>query len=142
MTLATVRPDGYPQATTVAYANDGLAVYFMCDRDAQKVRNLGKNPKVSLAIDGEGSDWEHLHGLSMGATAEVVNSPAEKRRAFKLLGSKFASMAKMSEGDLAESAIVRVTPKVISAINYDLGFGHTDLVRVSRADVPAASHAA
>ncbi len=28
MSLATVRPDGYPQATTVAYANDGLTLYF------------------------------------------------------------------------------------------------------------------
>jgi len=30
MSLATVRPDGYPQATTVAYANDGLTLYFAC----------------------------------------------------------------------------------------------------------------
>jgi hypothetical protein len=36
----------------------------------------------------------------------------------------------MSDVDLEDSAVVKVTPKVISAINYDLGFGHTDLVRV------------
>jgi len=27
MSLATVRPDGFPQVTTVAYANDGLDLY-------------------------------------------------------------------------------------------------------------------
>ena len=30
LTLATIRPDGAPQATTVSYVNDGLAVYFGC----------------------------------------------------------------------------------------------------------------
>lgn len=30
MTLATNRPDGWPQATTVGYVNDGLTLYS-CD---------------------------------------------------------------------------------------------------------------
>src|SRR5687767_15935738 len=30
MTIATLRPDGWPQATTVGYANDGLTLYFLC----------------------------------------------------------------------------------------------------------------
>ena len=29
MTIATLRPDGWPQATTVGYANDGLTLYFL-----------------------------------------------------------------------------------------------------------------
>ena len=28
MTIATVRPDGYPQATTVGFVNDGVKIYF------------------------------------------------------------------------------------------------------------------
>ena len=45
MSLATVRSDGYPQATTVAYANDGLTLYFACDRNSQKVRNLRRSSR-------------------------------------------------------------------------------------------------
>ena len=30
MTIATVRPDGWPQATTVGYVSDGLDLYFLC----------------------------------------------------------------------------------------------------------------
>jgi nitroimidazol reductase NimA-like FMN-containing flavoprotein (pyridoxamine 5'-phosphate oxidase superfamily) len=30
MTVATNRPDGWPQATTVGYVNDGLTIYFLC----------------------------------------------------------------------------------------------------------------
>ena len=36
MTLATLRPDAWPQATTVGYANGGLTVYFLCGLDSQK----------------------------------------------------------------------------------------------------------
>ena len=32
MTVATNRPDGWPQATTVGYVNDGLTLYFLCAR--------------------------------------------------------------------------------------------------------------
>jgi nitroimidazol reductase NimA-like FMN-containing flavoprotein (pyridoxamine 5'-phosphate oxidase superfamily) len=34
MTIATLRPDGWPQATTVGYANEGLTLYFLCLRDS------------------------------------------------------------------------------------------------------------
>lgn len=29
MTIATLRPDGWPQATTVGYANDDPTLYFL-----------------------------------------------------------------------------------------------------------------
>ena len=50
MTIATVRPDGYPQATTVNYVSDGLAIYFGCAADSQKARNIACNGKVSLTV--------------------------------------------------------------------------------------------
>ncbi len=30
MTIATVRDDGYPQATTVSHVNHGFTIYFGC----------------------------------------------------------------------------------------------------------------
>ncbi len=36
MTLATNRPDGWPQATTVGYVNDGLTIWFLCGLESQK----------------------------------------------------------------------------------------------------------
>jgi hypothetical protein len=38
-------------------------------------------------------------------------------------------MKKLSEKDLALTAFVKATPKVISVLDYSKGFGHTDLVR-------------
>lgn len=51
MTLATLRPDGWPQATTVGYASEGLTLYFLCSRDSQKAANIARDNRVSLTID-------------------------------------------------------------------------------------------
>lgn len=130
MSLATVRPDGYPQATTVAYANDGLTLYFACDRNSQKVRNLRRSPKVSLTINKDWAGWKQVRGLSMGATAKILERPADTARAYALLARKFTGMKGLSAEDLAETVFVRVQPKVISMLDYRRGFGWTKLVRV------------
>lgn len=129
MSLATARADGYPQATTVGYANDGLDLYFCCDRVSQKVRNLRRSPKVSLTIDHDSKNWVRIKGLSMGARARVLSKPGEVTRAFELLARKFPQMRKVPKEDFAATAFVKVTPKVISVLDYSKGFGHTDLVR-------------
>ncbi|MDH3741789.1 MAG: pyridoxamine 5'-phosphate oxidase family protein, partial [Hyphomicrobiales bacterium] len=38
MTIATIRDDGFPQATTVSYVSDGKIIYFGCDPNSQKAR--------------------------------------------------------------------------------------------------------
>jgi nitroimidazol reductase NimA-like FMN-containing flavoprotein (pyridoxamine 5'-phosphate oxidase superfamily) len=38
MTVATLRPDGWPQATTVSYVNEGLTLYFLCGLESQKAK--------------------------------------------------------------------------------------------------------
>ncbi len=130
MSLATVRADGFPQATTVGYANDGLDLYFCCGRASQKVRNLRRSDKVSLTIDRDYKDWRRIKGLSMGARARVLSKPGEVARAFELLARKFPEMRKVPKEDLAAGTVfVKVTPEVISVLDYSKGFAHTDLVR-------------
>jgi PPOX class probable F420-dependent enzyme len=130
MSLATVRPDGYPQATTVAYAHDGLTLYFACDRNSQKMRNLRRSSKVSITINKDWAGWMKITGLSIGGRAKVLERAAEERRALALLSRKFKDMKGLSAEDLASTAFVRVQPKVISVLDYRRGFGWTRLVRV------------
>lgn len=130
MTLATVRADGYPQATTVAYANDGLTLYFACDRNSQKARNLRRSPKVSLAINKDRAGWTKITGLSMGGTAKILQRPADTKRALMLLSRKFKEMKGFSEEDLKATVFVRVQPKVVSMLDYRRGFGWTRQARV------------
>ena len=51
MTVATLRPDGWPQATTVGYVNEGLVLYFLCGLESQKAQNLAHDNRLSLTID-------------------------------------------------------------------------------------------
>jgi nitroimidazol reductase NimA-like FMN-containing flavoprotein (pyridoxamine 5'-phosphate oxidase superfamily) len=67
MTIATLRPDGWPQATTVGYANDGLTLYFLCGPESQKAANLARDERVSLAIDHDTPQVMDITGLSMAA---------------------------------------------------------------------------
>jgi len=129
MTIATIRKDGYPQATTVTYANDGLIIYFGCDRTAQKVRNIRRSSKVSLTIDRDYRNWSNIKALSMAADAQVLTDRAEIRHATEVLVKKFAQWAELSPVDMKAIKFVKVVPKLISVLDYTRGFGHTDLVR-------------
>ena len=60
MTIATIRPDGYPQATTVSYVSAGLTMYFGCTAESQKALNIAYNDKVSLTVTLPYFSWEEI----------------------------------------------------------------------------------
>jgi nitroimidazol reductase NimA-like FMN-containing flavoprotein (pyridoxamine 5'-phosphate oxidase superfamily) len=128
LTLATLRPDGWPQATTVGYANDGLALYFLCGAESQKARNLAHDNRVSLTIDHDTNDPMAITGLSMAAYAAPVSDPAELQKFTRLLKGKYPEYRSMPEPDMSQVRVFRLTPKVISVLDYTKGFAHTDLV--------------
>lgn len=129
MTIATMREDGYPQATTVSYASDGLTIYFGCASDSQKARNIARSEKVSLTVNLPYQNWGEIRGLSMGGRARPVSDPREQELAGRLLLQKFPEgVAEYVSGGLQGVTIVRVIPQVISVLDYRKGFGHTDLV--------------
>jgi len=128
MTVATIRPDGWPQATTVGYVSIGLMLYFWCSPQSQKADNLTRDARISLAIADDASDPMTIAGLSMAAEAELENSPAEISKALSLLYIKYPEYGPYRTSELDEILVYRVTPKVISLIDYTKGFGHTDLI--------------
>ena len=131
MSIATLRPDGWPQATTVSYANEGFTLYFLCSPYSQKAENLSRDSRVSLTIDHDASDIMAITGLSMAAYAHPVEDPAEVQRIMRMLAGKYPEQASLP-GPLPRPEDVRVyclTPHVISVLDYRKGFGHTDLVR-------------
>ena len=131
MTIATLRPDGWPQATTVGYASEGLTLYFLCGRDSQKAANLARDDRVSLTIDHDTPQVMEIAGLSMAAHAQAVTNPVEAEKAMRMLMQKYpqeqASLP-LPMPTPEEVSIFRVTPLVISVLDYAQGFGHTDLV--------------
>jgi nitroimidazol reductase NimA-like FMN-containing flavoprotein (pyridoxamine 5'-phosphate oxidase superfamily) len=130
MTVATNRPDGWPQATTVGYVNDGLTIFFLCSPQSQKAANLGRDNRVSLTIDHDTSDPMAITGLSIAAYAEPVTDVAEIAKAMTLLGQRYPEYMTFPMPKSEQIRVFRVVLKVISVLDYSKGFGHSDLVMV------------
>lgn len=132
MTVATLRPDGWPQATTVGYVNKDLTLYFLCGPESQKASNLAQDDRLSLTIDHDTPELMEITGLSMAARAQVVHDRAEAEEVLRLMPLKYPQAQaqplpfKMPTPD--DIRIFRVTPVVNSVLDYTQGFGHTDLV--------------
>lgn len=135
LTIATNRPDGWPQATVVGYANDGLIVYCFIARDSQKFANVAIDPRVSLAIANDYPQPLQIKGLSIAARAVVVQDEGERGHAISILLRRYPEYKVMPPPDPAAVPMLRITPELVSVLDYSKGFGHTDLVRVTDNDL-------
>jgi hypothetical protein len=68
----------------------------------------------------------------MAARAEAVDDPAEAQKALRMLMQKYPEQkslpSSLSMPTPEDVRIFRLTPTVISVLDYTKGFGHTDLV--------------
>lgn len=135
MAMATNRVDGWPQATFVSYANDGLIIYCFVPRDGQKFANLTRDPRLSIAIGSDVRQPLQIRGLSMAAQASVVSDRGEISHAYALRLKRFPEYKVMPQPDPTAVPLLRITPSVVSILDYSKGFGHTDLVNVNEKDL-------
>jgi PPOX class probable F420-dependent enzyme len=135
MTVATNRADGWPQATVVGYANDGLIIYCFVGRDSQKFANIARDPRVSIAIADDYPQPLQIRGLSLAGRVDVVDDPGETEHALDILLRRYPEYKIMPAPDPAAVAMLRTTPEIVSILDYSKGFGHADLVRVSENDL-------
>jgi hypothetical protein len=98
-------------------------------KNSQKANNIRHCDKVSLTVDPPYADWNHIKGLSMGATARILDRPEEIQHAGDCLMRRFPQMAQWAKvAEAADLAMLEIKPQVVSVLDYEKGFGHTDLV--------------
>ena len=134
LTLATVRPDGYPQATVVSFVHDGLTLYAGIGLDSQKAHNIRQNSKVSATVTPPYADWRHIRGLSLAGTALIVGDADENAHASDLMLFRFPQLRQLAQTGTIPwqgEVFLRITPTVISVLDYEQGFGHTELYEVT-----------
>lgn len=90
--------------------------------------NLAQDDRVSLTIDHGASDPMAITGLSMAAHAQSVDDPAVAAKILRMLAVKYPEYASQPVPKPEEIRVFRVTPAVISVLDYSKGFGHADLV--------------
>ncbi len=149
MTIATNRPDGWPQATMVGYVNDGFLLYCFVARNSQKYANIRHDRRVSVAIGSDAPQPLNIKGLSLAGRATVTNDAWELDHVAGLRLKRYPEYADLPppvfrDGPLLRISpqppsggvvLIRIAPEVISVLDYSKGFGHSDLVTFSEGDL-------
>jgi PPOX class probable F420-dependent enzyme len=69
--VATIGPDGSPHLTTLFYFVRDGKVAFWTYASSQKIKNLQRDPRITLLIE-DGDDYFELRGVTIHGTAELV----------------------------------------------------------------------
>lgn len=131
MAIATLRADGWPQATMVSYANEGLLLYFIVSRASQKYANIERDRRVSIVVGRDFEDPSQIKALSIAANASEVRDPKQRERAIDLILQRHPALVKLPRPNMEHSAVMRAYCSIVSVLDYSKGFGHADLLTVS-----------
>ena len=66
----------------------------------------------------------------MGGRAAPVTDPKEVNRVSELMLHKFPQILRYAVAGKKGVFLIRITPEVISVLDYRKGFGHTDLIKL------------
>jgi PPOX class probable F420-dependent enzyme len=102
-TVATLDPDGAPQTSIVWIALDGDALVFSATEDRRKVRNLRRDPRVSISISDARNPYRHTQ-----LRGTVTISPDPDKALPKTLSHKYLGQDPPPEGSEVERVIVRM----------------------------------
>jgi PPOX class probable F420-dependent enzyme len=102
-TVATLDPDGAPQTSIVWIALDGDALVFSATEDRRKVRNLRRDPRVSISISDTRNPYRHTQ-----LRGTVTISPDPDKALPKTLSHKYLGEDPPPEAPEVERVIVRM----------------------------------
>ncbi len=135
MAISTAMPNGWPQATLVSFANDGLLIYFVISRHGQKFANIQRDPRVGIAIGRDVDDPSEIRELAIAAEASEVTDADQRQHAIDLLIERRPSLGSLPRPDSETAAIMRAAGRVITISDYSKGFGHSDVVTLGPAGI-------
>src|SRR4030095_6233854 len=72
--LSSIGRDGYPHSVPLGYFRLGDDVYIGCRAGTQKIKNIERNPKVSLVLES-GSSREDIKGGTIPGHDTVASPP-------------------------------------------------------------------
>src|SRR6267378_6813414 len=93
--LATIGPDGRPHIVPITFASADGSLYFAVDhkpkrtQNLQRLRNIARNPAVSVLVDHYEDDWTKLWWVRIDGSARIVIDGSEFDRAIALLSERY-----------------------------------------------------
>ncbi|MCJ8191325.1 pyridoxamine 5'-phosphate oxidase family protein [Sphingomicrobium aestuariivivum] len=142
MSIATLREDGWPQVTMVAYAHDGMRLYFVVSKRSQKFRNISADDRVSATIGRDVIDPVSIKGLSIAGHAKEVTDAAERDKAIDLLIASRPALKQLDRPDPHRAAVMAIDPDIVTVLDYSESYGNaTMLERTEEGDYKSFSRA-
>jgi PPOX class probable F420-dependent enzyme len=92
--LATVRPDGAPLAMAMWLLHDPTVLTMISEADTQKVRNLRRDPRVSVVAEA----IDPIRGIAVQGRAEFLADGPERRALVERFHAKYPSLAGLWKG--------------------------------------------
>ncbi|HEY0360377.1 MAG TPA: PPOX class F420-dependent oxidoreductase [Mycobacteriales bacterium] len=111
VTLATLNPDGSPQASPVWAARDGDDVLLSTLVGRRKERNLRNDPRVSVVVVNPENPYEYVE---IRGTASLSTENAGDL--IEQLSHKYTGAPYSNDGPGDERVVVRVTPEHITGM--------------------------
>ena len=109
--IGTLGPQGEPQVSAVWFAFDGTGLFFSMSRRRQKVRNLGRDGRVAVAIADPANPYR---SLELRGTARIEPDPTHtyaNQLSRKYLG-RDTTAAELPPDE--ERVVVWVTPERVA----------------------------
>lgn len=131
MTIATVRPDGWPQATIVGYANEGWSLYFLVYRDSQKFANILGDNRVAITVGSEPSEIRKIKAVYAGCEVRELAEPGERSHAWDVLAKRHPNLTDLAPPQSSEVATMVAQCRHVSVVDYTQGLGHTESLTIS-----------
>ena len=94
--VGTVNERGRVHLVPVTFALAGEAWYSPTDageRQAKRLRNLARDPRVSILIDAYDDDWAKVWWVRLRGNGRVVSDGPEREYAGRLLRHKYPQFA-------------------------------------------------
>lgn len=129
LTLATLRVDGSPHASTVNFVHQGLQLYAAISIDSGKAHDVGHDSRVALTINLPYVNWSAIQGLAIDGNAAFVSDLQELAAASALLRKKQPAFNQLiANPDVLPwpgMLFLRITPRALALLDYTKGYGHT-----------------
>ena len=133
MTIATVRPDGWPQATIVGYANEGWSLYFLIYRNSQKFANIAADKRVAITVGSEPSSLRQIKAVYAGCEVSEVTDLEQRSRAWQLLAERHPNLTDLAPPQNADVATMVAHCRHVSMLDYSQGLGHAETLTIDPA---------
>jgi PPOX class probable F420-dependent enzyme len=108
-TLATINPDGSPQASVLWILRDGDVLLASVTSSKQKARNLARDPRVSVAVFDAANPYQ---SVEIRGTVELIEDP--EKRLPMALSHKYLGVDPPGESADELRLIVRILPTKIN----------------------------